>query len=81
MGRGGGMSRQTYRLPDDGMTTNVDKYVREWRALGEAVSSILGPDWRCVGFEPGLDLSHPRLPGIHVERRLALAVQQLVLTR
>ena len=75
------MSKRTYLLPDLSTTTRVREYINQWRALGTSVASILGPEWRPVAYDPDIDIMHPKLYSIHVDRRLALAIQSVVVQK
>ena len=64
------------RLPDGTVAKSRKQYVAVWRQLGEDVARIVGLEWRCVAFDPGLTLRSPGSTAIEVDWRLALAIQR-----
>lgn len=47
------MSTESFRLPDNSVTTDKTKYADAWSQLGEAIARIL-PDSHIIGFDPGV---------------------------
>ena len=66
-----------FQLPDRSFTTKQSVYIKEWRALGACVASLLGPDWRCSAFDPNIHLVCSGEQGIDVDVRLARAIARV----
>lgn len=62
-----------YRLPNDTHTTSVNKYIKEWRAIGDDLAKIL--DVKVLSFDPGFRvLSNDGGPAVEIPTWLAIKI-------